>query len=77
MCHVSPVTCHVSLMPIATYPHPANSQLNKVGWFEKTQKKFTQQIIETIQFSNISDTLFNQKSPDFLVWGVDGGKKKT
>ena len=78
MCHMSHVTCHLSLatcnqslMPTATDTKPANSPTMHSTSVCKDRKPFfliTQKIIETLpkkrgsQFSNISNTLFDQKS---------------
>ena len=72
-CHLSPVTCHLSLMQTAaaTASHPLLTlPLCTVGLFEKTQKpkivskpKISTKPKNVDRYANISDMLFDQKSP--------------
>ena len=84
-CPLSPITYHLALMATATGPHPDNSSTMHsrlvckdpktrkskiVDKHNKSQKRYKK---KCPQISNISDTLFDQKSPALLVPVVNGG----
>ena len=77
-CHLIPVTYHLSLIPTATDPHPANSPTMHSRLVHKNQKpkkvEKRKNFVETQFFSNISNTLFDQKSPVLSVPVVGGGE---
>ena len=82
-CHVSCVTCHLShLTPTATDPPPGNSptMYSRLVWedskAQKVQNPKNHQNslkINVFQLTNISDKLFDQKSPDHRKSGFLGG----
>ena len=71
-CHLTPDTYHLSLMPTARDPHPAISPTmhSRLVYKDPKSKKIFKR---KNQFSNISNTLFEQKSPARSVPVVNGG----
>ena len=90
MCQVSRVTCHLSLTPTATATDPpANSPIMHSRLVcEDPNILIRQKIFEMAKpktfkgYANISDTLFDQKSPvhreaGFLRWHTHTDRHKT
>ena len=76
--HLTPVTCQLSLTPTATATDPpsANSPSMHRKLVCKDQKPKNIQTQKSLKRSNISHTLFNQKSPVHQEAGFPGGDRQ-
>ena len=84
-CPVSPVICPLSLTPKVTDPPPTTSttmhsrMVHQDQTRKEKRKKKKKNLIQKIKPKNgvLSNTLFDQMSPPFLVPGANGGGNKS